>query len=117
MCSIDCLTGDGIEITSKYDQAVFDRKDARSDKVEKDLVYCELCGDPITTREHLLWLAKREGIKSYSNPSLYLTLLSENNLIQLESHGRADVPERSGLVKMLCPKCRHKVMVKEEYNY
>ena len=112
-CQAHCITGEGIRLTPQYDLALFDRQLAH-EFVEMELVRCDLCGAALTTRKHLLWIARRLGPLAYGNPTLLLT--AQRAHLPVES-GRAGASlRRPDLFKVLCPRCRKSVMLKDIYG-
>ena len=109
-CEANCITEKGIQLTKEFDLALFDRKLA-VENVEKELLICELCGAIITTRDHLKWMIKRLGPLAYSNPMLLL--VSQRELIPVESGLKGEDLRRADNFKILCPKCRHDVVIKD----
>jgi len=109
-CQAHCITEKGIQLTKKYDLALFDRKLAVED-IEKELVFCELCGAIVTAKDHLLWLAKRLGTLAYGNPTLLL--VSQRQLVPVQSGLAGEEARRPDILKILCPKCRHEIMLKD----
>ncbi len=115
-CLLSCSTREGITYTGEFDLAGFDRT-AMIVTTEKELALCELCGEVAGTRDHLRWLADRLGSLGYANPSLILT-----DMQQLSQGG--DVPDRApnraidreDLFRILCPSCRRKVYLAEEWG-
>ena len=110
VCVDSCIreTGDtGIVQTNEWELSYFDRSKA-FETIEKELQICEICGDPIATKDHLIWIAEKLGELSFSNPSLYLARLrdlgvADNNIQAVfEDNGRSD------RVKILCAECRRK---------
>src|SRR3989338_4368589 len=61
-CSALCTTRldnpPGIKHTKKFDMAGYDRATMVSTTDEKELALCEACGEVITAKAHLGWLAK-----------------------------------------------------------
>jgi hydrogenase-4 component H len=116
-CQAHCITEKGIQLTKQYDMACFDRKGAM-ESIELELAVCDLCHDVITPKSHLRWLAGRLGTLAYGNPTLLLT--SQRELIPIESGIPGEELRRPDIFKILCPKCRHEVMLKDiwgqEYN-
>ncbi len=114
-CSTHCTTGVSIFHTQEYDLAEITR-DNYVDYIEKELVFCERCGEVITTRAHLLWIAKRVGELAYANPNLFLVLSQEYGEESVPKP--ADVPPyRSEHLRFLCPACRRTVYLKEIWGY
>lgn len=109
-CEAHCITEKGVQLTQKYDLALLDRKLAVED-IEKELVVCELCGGIVSTKDHLRWLVKKMGTLAYGNPTLML--ISQRELVPVESGKRGEEVRRPDILKVLCPKCRHHVMIKD----
>lgn len=110
-CEANCITSKGIKLTREYDMIYFDRSQART-SVEKELVLCEVCGDVISTRDHILWVAKRLGPLAFSNPTLMLTALKDAKVLdQLPPRDKELEPGRHDVVRMLCAKCRRKIQL------
>jgi len=109
-CQAHCITEKGIQLTKEYDLAILDRKLA-VESIEKELVVCDLCGEVITTKDHLRWLVRRLGTLAYGNPTLLL--VSQRELIPVESGVPGEDLRRPDIFKILCPKCRHEVMLKD----
>lgn len=112
-CQANCITEKGVQLTQEYDLALFDRNLA-IESVEKELVICELCHAIITAKDHLRWLVKRLGTLAYGNPTLLL--VSQEELIPVESGKPGEELRRPDIVKLLCPKCRQEVMIKDIYG-
>jgi len=109
-CEAHCITQKGIQLTKTYDLSCFDRNLA-VESIEKDLVVCELCSAIVTTRDHLKWLARRLGTLAYGNPTLLL--VNQRELIPVESGQPGEEIRHPDILKVLCPKCRQTVVVKD----
>jgi len=112
-CSALCTTRDddppGIKHTTKFDLAGFDRATMTSTTDEKELALCEICGDVITARAHLNWVAKRLGPLAFSNPTLFIESLKAMGFAESTAVSARDYILRSDRLKILCAKCRRKV--------
>lgn len=64
-CSALCTTRDdvppGIKHTTQFDLAGSNRAEMVSTTDEKELALCEVCGDIVTAKAHLEWIAKNSG--------------------------------------------------------
>ena len=109
-CQAHCITEKGVQLTKKYDLALFDRKLAVED-IEKELAVCDLCGAILTAKDHLRWMARRLGTLAYGNPTLLLT--AQRELMPVESGVPGEGLRRPDIFKILCPKCRHEIMLKD----
>ncbi|MBA7558897.1 NAD(P)H-quinone oxidoreductase subunit I, chloroplastic [subsurface metagenome] len=115
-CHIYCTTKDGIDYSAEYDLAAFDRS-TMVETIEKDLAFCEICGEAVGTKDHLAWIAQRLGSIAYSNPTLILSDMDE--LSQAEPISARDKNRdlsRDDIFRILCPNCRRKVFLKEEWG-
>jgi len=115
-CHIHCTTRDGIDYSTEYDLAALSRDDMTV-TVEKELAICELCGGVAGTVDHLRWIASRLGSLAYANPSLMLadmTRLEEGADVPPREEGRKT--DRDDIFRVLCPACRRKVFLTEEWG-
>jgi hydrogenase-4 component H len=114
-CVAHCTTKYGIKHTQEYDLAEITR-DNYEESIKDELIFCERCGDVITTRKHLLWIAKKVGELAYGNPNLFLVLSQEYGEEAVPKS--ADVPPyRSEHLRFLCPRCRRAVYLHEIWGY
>ena len=109
-CQAHCITEKGITLTKTFELSCFNRNLAM-ESVEKELIICELCHAIVTTRDYLKWLTRRLGTLSFGNPTLLL--VNQRELIPVESGKPAEELRRPDILKVLCPKCRQTVMVKD----
>jgi len=111
-CQALCTTEKGIECTNEYDLATLDRATCAV-SVEKELVLCEMCGAVISTRDHLRWVVDKLGAKRFANPTLVLmgAELLETAAPAPERPDRE--ASRDDILRVLCPRCRRAVVVRE----
>ena len=114
-CSALCTTRDddppGVHHTTKFDLAGFDRSEMISTTDEKELALCEICGDVITAKAHLVWVAKKLGPLAFSNPTLFLESLKTMGIAEGVAKSARDYFLRSDRLKVLCAKCRRKATI------
>jgi hydrogenase-4 component H len=114
-CEALCTTKKGILLGHNYALAVFDREQAVT-TVEKDLVRCEHCGDIISTREHLEWIARKVGSLAVANPTLLVSLHKSLGLTADPSARPEDKAEgRYDAYMVMCPACRREVYLTEDW--
>ena len=115
-CHAYCTTENGIYYTTEYDLAAFSRSEMVV-TVEKELAICEMCGGVVGTKDHLRWIAKRLGSLAYSNPTLILSDMDALSQVE-QTHARtADRrTNREDIFRILCPECRRKVYLTEEWG-
>ncbi len=114
-CVAYCTTKEGIEHTTEYELAQI-TKQGYENAIEKELILCERCGEVITTRAHLLWIARRVGELAYANPNLFLVLAQELGEEPIPKSGERP-PYRSEHLRFLCPACRRSVYLNEIWGY
>jgi len=110
-CEANCITEKGVKLSQDYTMVYFDRKDAQT-HIDKDLVLCEVCGDVISTADHIKWVTDRLGPQAYANPTLMLAALKDASVLKdLPARDKDMEPGRQDVVRMLCAKCRRKVQL------
>ena len=116
-CSALCTTREdtppGIRHTTEFDLAGFDRSTMVSTTDEKELALCEVCGDVITAKAHLEWLAKRLGPLAFSNPTLFVSSLESMGFAENIIQTARDYVLRSDRIKVLCAKCKRKATIEK----
>ena len=116
-CSALCTTRDddppGVRHTREFDLAGFDRASLVSESNEKELALCECCGDVITTKAHLEWLAKKLGPLAFANPTVFISSLKGLGFADDVLRAARDYALRSDRVKILCAKCRRKATIEK----
>jgi hydrogenase-4 component H len=73
---------------------------------DKELALCETCGDVITAKAHLEWIARRIGPLAFSNPTIFISSLKGMGLADGVLQAARDYVLRSDRIKVLCSKCR-----------
>ena len=112
-CELNCTTKEGIKLTQEYDLATLDRSSCR-ERIEHELVICEVCGEVVGARKHLRWVAEQLGAKAYANPTLIVAADGTLSLAAPDA-GRAGEPAlpRSDMMRVMCPACRRTSVVRE----
>lgn len=115
-CEANCLTEQGIKLTTRYDLATLSLEEVQT-QIEDELIFCEYCGESITTKKHLAWVKDRLGPLLFSNPNLFVSYLTELGLIREKPPEKRTTPlERSDNLRILCPRCRRELTLKEEWG-
>lgn len=116
-CSALCTTREdnppGIKHTTEFNLAGSDRSRMISETEEKELLLCEACGDVITARAHLEWIARKLGPLAFSNPTLFIASLKGLGFAEDVIRASRDYVLRSDRVKILCAKCRRRVTLEK----
>ena len=84
-------------------------------EITKDLVLCEDCGCVVAPADQIRWVAKKLGPLAFSNTSVWVFNLQAKSLsdrIQTLTPKKESEIQRSDRLKVLCPKCRRKVVLK-----
>lgn len=113
-CVRRCSTQTGIVFSDEYELSGFDRADM-VESVEKEMVPCEICDDPIAPRAHLLWINRRLGSMAYANETIFMA--AQEALGLRERLPRDDRPlDRTDAQRVLCPSCRRSVTLLDEWG-
>lgn len=116
-CSALCTTREddppGIRHTTEFDLAGFDRASMVSTTDEKELALCEICGDVITAKAHLEWIAKRLGPLAFSNPTLFVASLKAMGFADQTIGAAKEYVLRSDRIKVLCAQCRRRATIEK----
>ena len=115
VCEDSCTTEKGVHLTGEYDMSAFDRSECIV-QTKKPLVICEMCGAPIAALAHIRWVAEKVGARRFANPTLALVMEPTPSLepITLRDHERP--PDRSDILRVLCPSCRRTVILNEVWG-
>jgi hydrogenase-4 component H len=116
-CVLYCTTREGISHSTEFDTARTERSADWETSIEKELACCEICGEPFATKAHLLWIARKVGDLASANPTLALSLYQDLGVTRPEPPRGPVSPYRSDLMRILCPECRRKAYLTEEWGY
>jgi formate hydrogenlyase subunit 6/NADH:ubiquinone oxidoreductase subunit I len=117
-CVLYCTVGDAISHTTEFDASRTERSGDWATSVEREAAICESCGEPFAAQVHLDWIAARVGDLVSANPSLFLSRYRELGLAEpAPPAGDGGAPYRSTSIRVLCPECRRKASVQEEWGY
>jgi hypothetical protein len=101
-------------LSNDFDISTTEKREVLKQTIEKKMVVCECCGENIAPAEQILWVAKRLGAIAFSNASLMLFYLGSLNLAFKEKPSLREEQgyDRSNRIKLICPKCRRKIVFK-----
>jgi hydrogenase-4 component H len=113
-CQANCPTEKGIVLTQEFDLATTENRQELKQTIEKELLLCACCQEPIVPYEQVLWVAERLGALLFSNPSVMLVYLGSLGLalqeaVPAEKAGDLLRPDR---IRVLCPRCRREAVLK-----
>jgi hydrogenase-4 component H len=106
-CVRYCVTEAGIRMTSEYVFVGFAPADFE-ERVEKELLLCEVCGGVIAPVDQIRWLIRRLGPLAYANPTLMMTAARDLRVADEPARPEGDEVLRGQRVSIQCPKCRRK---------
>jgi len=114
-CEANCLTAKGIILSREFDLATTEAREELKQSIEKELVLCECCLEPIVPHDQYVWVAKKLGPLCFTNSSLLLFYL-RNIGLAFKERFRLDIKpavvNRSTRIKILCPRCRREAVIK-----
>jgi len=115
-CELYCITERGVRLTQEYDLATFDRSTLYVEQ-QKELLVCDRCGTVIGAKQHILWLIHKLGPLAYSNLPLMLVSQEELKVVEVprEKITMEKPVTRQDMFRILCPKCRHEVLIYDTY--
>lgn len=104
-CERYCPTQEGIRMTREWDFAGFGPGDFE-ERIEKELVMCEVCGDVLAPADQLYWLADRLGPVSFANPTLAMFSGQRLGYVEQGVSSSSVTTLRSDRMAIQCPKCK-----------
>lgn len=113
-CQEHCITQKGVILSNEYSFSIMDKKDLSVfENVKKNVLLCEVCGELIAPIDQLHWIRERLGAKAYAHPNFLLNIQRE--FFELEPSKAKSKIRREDQIKEVCPKCRHKIVVEDEF--
>jgi hydrogenase-4 component H len=106
-CERYCPTQAGIRMSTDWDTAGFTPADFE-ERVDKELVLCEICGELLAPADQLRWLARRLGPASFANPSLMMFAGQGLDYVEQGVNSQHETALRADRMAIQCPKCRRK---------
>ncbi len=104
-CERYCPTGEGIQMTNEFIE-VGHRPEDFEERVEKELLLCEICGASLAPTDQLRWLNRRLGPLAFTNPTLMLTAGRDLGVVEKPVTSAGPVVQRSDRLRIQCPRCR-----------
>ena len=92
-------------MTNEFIEVGFKPEDFE-ERVEKDLMLCEICGDSIAPVDQLRWLVRRMGPLAFTNPTLMLMAGRDLAVVEKPVDIQGDVDHRANRIRIQCTKCR-----------
>ena len=92
----------------KMSNKLFDGLDNRMERVEKELLLCEVCGEVLAPADQLRWLAERLGAASFANPTLTMFAGRSLGYVEQGVRSQSDRALRADRMALQCPRCKRK---------
>jgi hydrogenase-4 component H len=114
-CFAYCITGKGIFLDKDFDKSTLDPADFVNTH-DKELLFCEKCGGPITAVDHVRWMTDKLGELAFANQTFVVARHKELGLTE-DIAPRTDRDlERSDFIRILCPNCRASYILSDEWG-
>ncbi|MDQ7818019.1 MAG: 4Fe-4S binding protein [Melioribacteraceae bacterium] len=113
-CEEKCITSLGIQLSNEHSTATMNLSAPENfESIEKEIALCEVSGQFVACRDHLLFIKERLGGKAYAHPNLLL--LTQKQFFNLEPSKPKDRIRREDQIKEVHPKIRYKIVVADEF--
>jgi hypothetical protein len=112
---LNCLTGKGIILSQEFDYATTEKREELKNTVEKEVVLCDSCHEPVAPLAQYAWVADKIGPLVFSNASLLLFYLKGLGLSLKEKFSASKEGGeflRASRTQILCPRCRRQAVLK-----
>jgi hypothetical protein len=115
-CFVYCITKKGIVLDKDFDKSTTDPAEF-IDTQDKELVFCEHCGKPITTVDHIRWCIDKLGELAYANQTFMVARHKALGLSIDAAPRSAGRPlDRGDFIRALCPNCRASYILSDEWG-
>jgi hypothetical protein len=94
-------------MSREWDFAGFAPEDFE-ERIEKELVMCEVCGELLAPADQLQWLADRLGPASFANPTLAMFTGQRLGYVEKGVRNTSVSILRTDRMAIQCPKCKRK---------
>lgn len=113
-CQANCLTAKGIVLSQEFAFATTEKRQALTNEIEKEMLTCSCCKEPIAPLDQYIWVTERLGPLSFANSSLMLLYLHMLGFAFKEKPSAKKEAEvsRAERIKILCPRCRREAVIK-----
>lgn len=120
-CERNCTTRKeripGVVMSKEFDLATTNRLELKSEKIKHELILCSYCKTKISTKSHILYVIKKLEHKAFGNINLIQMIARELNLLTGIEKSFFQFNQRENLYEILCPKCRRRILLFDEYGY
>ena len=92
-------------MTSEYVEVGFCPQDCE-ERVEKEMLLCEICGERLAPVDQLRWLIRRLGPLAFTNPTLMLVAGRDLSVVEDPVSTSGATVQRADRLRIQCPRCR-----------
>ncbi|MCS7230539.1 MAG: 4Fe-4S binding protein [Elusimicrobiota bacterium] len=119
-CARNCTTRNekipGVVMSKDFELATTNRETLKSEEIKHELILCSYCRSVISTKSHFLYIIQKLGHKSFGNINL-LQVINEKLNFPFKEKKFFQFYQRENLYEILCPKCRRRIFLFDEYGY
>jgi formate hydrogenlyase subunit 6/NADH:ubiquinone oxidoreductase subunit I len=108
-CQLNCPTEEGIKLSNEFDISTTENCRNLRQSIEKVMLICEHCNEPVACKDHLTWTIKKLGPLYTPNTSL---LAFGQDILSVGKRVLKDTQDTSRAERfyILCPKCRREAV-------
>ena len=92
-------------MTNEYIEVGYQSEDFE-ERVEKELLLCEICGQRLAPVDQLRWLVRRLGPLVFTNPTLMLMAGRDLAVVEAPVTASVSTVGRADRLRIQCPECR-----------
>jgi hypothetical protein len=92
-------------LTDEFIEVGF-RPEDFEERVEKELLLCEICGECLAPADQLRYLVRRLGPLAFTNPTLMLMSGRDLGVVERPVKTEGESVQRADRLRIQCPKCR-----------
>ena len=92
-------------MTNEYIEVGFKPEDFE-ERVDKELLLCEVCGESLAPVDQLRYLVRRLGPLAFTNPTLMLMAGRDLGVVDKPVKTEGEGVQRADRLRIQCPKCR-----------
>ena len=112
-CQANCPTTKGIILSQEFDFATTENRTELVQGIEKEMLACACCGEPVVPYDQYKWVAQKLGLLCFANASLMLFYFRTLQLALQENLPKEEKEFfRIDRIKILCSRCRREAVIK-----
>ena len=107
-CELNCVSVEGIMLSNEFDISTTESRKTLTQKIEKEMIFCECCQTPFACKDHLEWTIKKLG--PLYPPNTTLLTFAQEKLFGKRLSVASNPPKRASRFSILCPDCRREAV-------